>query len=850
MTQTARTYTLRRPQEFAFADVGPKYAPDLGLVPVHTKIQLQVDPLAESAVGTVWITVKAEVPDQRQLTLDAVDFQNLNVTDETAHELHFRYDGDQIALRWEKAFAEGEERIIQVEYKVVKPLTGLLFSHPLETLPDAPLFAVTDNETERARYWFPCVDFLTVRTTLEFLLTAPRDLTILANGNRISEEVAGEWKTAHWKLDYPCPSYLACFAIGDFTQVEDEPLRDIPIQYFADRSYTPEQVRRTFDQTRPMLKWMEKKLGQPYPFPKYFQFAALGIGGAMENISLVSWDDKVMLDETMARELKYHVDLVNVHEMAHTYFGDAIVSYDFAHVWLKESWATYIESVWLEDTVGQEAMDWQLAEEARTYMAEVKDRYVRPIVTRDYDHSWNMFDMHLYPGGAWRLHMLRHEVGTPSFWAGVRDYVAKYMGKTVETIDFQRCLERRSGRNLGPFFDQWFHASGYPVLKLDFEYDGDRSIGVFTLEQKQVDAKRKIPVFNFDLEIEWRGASGEIRTESLQIRKEKQVFLVPMEEPETLIADPGLHLLAEIEFDPGSDRLRRLLDPELSVSARMQAITALCSKGRTGDLEAIATYLSKEKFWGLRCHTYRQLSSVGTPESFGIIGELLEGESDDMALEHAAKAAGSHAAPRLRAAILEKLKEQELPYFARRELLHSLGKQRQAEDLPYLSEAMQREDWRKITAAGASLGLAALRTPQAVLPLTREAGEETLFHDERVARYQGAANLYRWLDPAQRLPLLDMLVNGTRDRLQYAALAAARALPATGEAEARNALQAYRRRRAPQEWPVIDRLLQALEDASKPSDPGKKFSGKLEKLDRKLGEFENRLQKLEAANKQ
>lgn len=37
---------------------------------------------------------------------------------------------------------------------------------------------------------------------------------------------------------------------------------------------------------------------------------------------------------------------------------------------------------------------------AITYFAECAS-YMRPIVCRTYDHSWNMFDGHLYPGGGW-----------------------------------------------------------------------------------------------------------------------------------------------------------------------------------------------------------------------------------------------------------------------------------------------------------------------------------------------------------------------------------------------------------------------------------------------------------------
>jgi len=100
-------------------------------------------------------------------------------------------------------------------------------------------------------------------------------------------------------------------------------------------------------------------------------------------------------------------------------------------------------------------------------------RYMRPIVTKTYDCSWDMYDDHLYPGGARRLHMLRYGrvkfhslllgltlnnrgiLGEETFWAGVKEYLKLNAKSVVETDDFRKVLEKQSARNLTPFFDQW-----------------------------------------------------------------------------------------------------------------------------------------------------------------------------------------------------------------------------------------------------------------------------------------------------------------------------------------------------------------------------------------------------------
>jgi aminopeptidase N len=51
------------------------------------------------------------------------------------------------------------------------------------------------------------------------------------------------------------------------------------------------------------------------PWSKYYQIALPPIRGAMENISLVTWIDTFIQDETYSLERKHLTDLVNIHEM-------------------------------------------------------------------------------------------------------------------------------------------------------------------------------------------------------------------------------------------------------------------------------------------------------------------------------------------------------------------------------------------------------------------------------------------------------------------------------------------------------------------------------------------------------
>ena len=66
-------------------------------------------------------------------------------------------------MSWTTPFEKNEERTVSVKYIIDNPITAMYFSFPDEKYPNRPEYCVTDNESERARYWLPCIDHLSVR---------------------------------------------------------------------------------------------------------------------------------------------------------------------------------------------------------------------------------------------------------------------------------------------------------------------------------------------------------------------------------------------------------------------------------------------------------------------------------------------------------------------------------------------------------------------------------------------------------------------------------------------------------------------------------------------------------------
>lgn len=836
--------------EFAPKGTPARYRPDLALEPRHLAAELVLDHAAQSVTGSVTTTFVARRSDQRSLVLNAVDFSEVHVADLEGHACEWSYDGEQIAVTYAQAPAQGQERRLKVSYQVVNPLNGIHFSSR-----EGTRYLCTDHETERARYWLPCVDHPAARTTLELTLRAEGGFKILANGLLQGEESHDDGtKTWRWALDYPCPSYLICIAGGELVRAEGgvhvtPDGREVEVAAFAPPPYTPEQLERSFGKTKDMIDWLSAKLDAPFPFPKYYQVAIPGIGGAMENISLVTWDDAFVLDEVLEREWGPLAERINVHELAHSYFGDAIVMEDFAHAWLKESWATYVETLWVEDHESRDEFLLVLDEDAEAYMGEVDDRYARPIVTRSYQSAWDLFDDHLYPGGAWRLHMLRKRLGEGPFWQGVRAYVARYSRRLVETSDFRRCLEEAGGVSLSRFFDEWVHSPGYPRLEVAFDHDAERGEVRLEFEQKQVDRAKGIGTFSFPLVIDLERAPGEWTRHRVQIERAREALVIPVKgRPLQVVIDPESDVLKRLIFDPGKDLLERSLG-EGPLPARLHAARTLAKSGRRVAIQAVEKAFQSEESWGVRRAMAKALAKAKTQYAIDALARLLVKEEEPRVQFALAAACGKFRDPALAAALREHLARPDLAYRARGEAYAALGAQRtlgeSAEDRALLEEGAQDKSWWGHVRRGALIGLARSRDPRA-LALVAERFRRPEVDQVRRAILSPWAAATSFGDSSARLQALERLNDLTRDPIYGVRKAVAAALVALGERRGVSALESIGPTLTHQDRPDLERKRKRLLRKTDSAKEAKALQKRVDELEAKQRKLERRLESLGA----
>ncbi|KAI8894738.1 hypothetical protein BC833DRAFT_651837 [Globomyces pollinis-pini] len=682
-------------ENFVGADRAPSYAPHSLIEPTHIDLELDFD-LDKKQVKTICTqTFKNNRTESnpsdsnllKKIHLNALNFIDVKVEGEG---VDYWYDGEILQLIWAVPFQPLESRTIKISYSIIEPLGGLYFNLPDQNYPNRAKYVVSDHETERARYWIPCVDFPAVRTTLSFTIHAPENYVAVANGAFVSEKVTDGVKTTCYQLALLCPSYLISIGVGEFDTADDEPVDGMPIKYLAPKDCSIEYMKQNLSKTPDMVRWIQKKLDYKFPWPKYYQIASKYAGGAMENISLVAWDEFVT--EKPHVRLSYAIDETNIHEMAHTYFGDLLVVRHFEHVWLKESWATYIESVWTQENVGQTEYEYNLHLNKVSYIHETKD-YIRPFVTRKYKSSWAMFDLHTYPGGAARLDMLRKYVGEDCFWKGVQNYIKAYAHKNVETDQFRAEIEKTSGLNLVKFFDQWFYSPGFPTLKGNFDYEAGSPFCTITLEQTQINVKENIPFFDIDVEVEVTSADDTVHLETIRFNDPSKtklfaVFPLGTSKPKMVRIDPNAKLLFTIDFNPGEKILQETAKGAKDVSNRIRSYEKLIEVGSYNAVDLATKAIADESFYGVRSRVYRALSNLKTKQAIDFLAQQLLVEKHDnsfFSLLNFCKFKSTN----VRSSLLKVLERTDLEYNARAKALERLAFQRHSDDLIMFKELVK-----------------------------------------------------------------------------------------------------------------------------------------------------------------
>ncbi|XP_078245872.1 aminopeptidase RNPEPL1 [Pogona vitticeps] len=355
---------------------------------------------------------------------------------------------------------------------------------PELTYGHAKPFIFTQGHSICNRSFFPCFDTPAVKCTYSATVKAPAGMQVLMSATQSTyEEQEGVYQ---FYMEYPIPAYLVALVAGDLVAADVGPRSKV----WTEPCLLSTAISKLSGRVERWLSAAEDLYG-PYMWGRYdlvFLPPSFPIV-AMENPCLT-----FIISSILESDEFLIIDVI--HEVAHSWFGNAVTNATWEEMWLSEGLATYAQRRITTETYGAaftcletafrlDALHRQmklLGEDNPVSKLQVK---LEPGVNPS-----NLMNLFTYEKGYCFVYYLSQLCGDPTrFDAFLRAYIEKYKFTSVVAQDLldsflaffpelkEQCIDSKTGLE----FERWLNATGPPLIEPDLSQGSSLTHPVETL---------------------------------------------------------------------------------------------------------------------------------------------------------------------------------------------------------------------------------------------------------------------------------------------------------------------------------------------------------------------------------
>lgn len=318
----------------------------------------------------------------------------------------------------------------------------------------------------------------------------------VSNGRLGAKKDLGDGYTRfEWFVSNPINNYNVSVNIADYyhwtdtytSKVDGE---NLSLDYYVLKD-DKEKALKQFEQVKPMMDAFENRFGKYAFYTDGYKLVHTPYLG-MEHQSCVAYGNAFKngylgFDLSGSGEgMKF--DYIIIHETAHEWWGNNVTSYDIADMWIHEGFGQYSEVVYLEELYGRES--------ATKYLNGIKKGVgnKEPVIGPYGVNKEGSGDM--YPKGALFLNTLRSYINDDKIWWDiVKSIQTEYRHKNISTNDVLSLMNKKSGKELKPIFDQYLKHANLPELLINSKSENNGLLLTYQWQTNVTDFNMPIDVF-------------------------------------------------------------------------------------------------------------------------------------------------------------------------------------------------------------------------------------------------------------------------------------------------------------------------------------------------------------------
>ncbi|TWW02275.1 M1 family aminopeptidase [Chitinophaga pinensis] len=376
-----------------------------------------------------------------------------------------------------------------------------------------------------ASLWWPCKDHLSDEPdSMCIWITVPNGLTEISNGRLLQKVPVGNTKTRfEWAVTYPINNYNATFCIGKYAHYTDLYVGgdSLTIDYYV-MPYNLEAGKQIFAKVKQMLACYEKHFG-PYAFRRD-GFTLVESPYPMEHQS------GVCIGKINRNQLP-ELPVLLWHEAAHEWWGNAISCKDIADMWMHEAFATYAESLVIEDLFDKQT--------ASVFLNDQKNGVgnKEPVIG-EYDVNHIFYDINdMYTKGSLMLHTFRNVLDNDTLWFGLLKGIQQHFRyQTLSSDSLISYICQFTKYDYSAFFRQYLQYTRLPRLAFSLKEQGNNLLVRYRWETDVPDFSMPVKVTTAKDQMRFIHPTGPWKTLALKNMKaedfevDEEHFLIDVDE--------------------------------------------------------------------------------------------------------------------------------------------------------------------------------------------------------------------------------------------------------------------------------------------------------------------------------